>query len=107
MRFAKDLETVAYTQHFPPFTGKTDHAFHDGTKPGDRSATEIVAIGEPAGEHDTIISGKLAKIGVFVPEHYYFLAKFILQGILHVAIAIRTRENDYSKLHTGNDFMHR
>ena len=51
MRFAKDLETVAYAQYFSPLAGKTDHAFHDKAETGDRSAPEIVAIGESAG-HD-------------------------------------------------------
>src|SRR5215469_7804907 len=39
-----------------------------------------------------------------MPEHNYLLSKVLLQGTLHIAITIRTGENNDSKLHIRHYF---
>ena len=36
---------------------------------------------------------------VFVPKHDYFLTKILLEGILHISVAIRAGEYNNAKFH--------
>ena len=105
MRFTKYLEAIAYPQHLSSLPGKFDHTLHNRAESGDGPATEIITIGESAGQHDTVFRSEPAEVSVLMPKHNDFLAKVILQGILHITITIRTRENNYSKLHEGTIFL--
>jgi hypothetical protein len=42
-----------------------------------------------------------------MPKHDYFFAKVFLQGILHVSVAIRTRENYNAEFHGRACFLSR
>jgi hypothetical protein len=107
MGLTKHLEPVTYPQDLPPLFRESDHTLHDGTKPGNGPATEVIAVGKSSGQHDTILCAEFVQIGVFMPKHNDFLTQIILQGVLHVTITIRTRKNDYSKLHEGISFLNR
>jgi hypothetical protein len=47
------------------------------------------------------------KVGILMPKHNHFLVQIGLQGILHVTIAVRSGENDYSEFHGLSGFAQR
>jgi hypothetical protein len=61
----EDLETVAYPDDRPPTPGETHHLVHDRREAGDRAATEIVSVGEPARKHNGI---KATEVRLSVPH---------------------------------------
>jgi hypothetical protein len=97
--FTEDLESVANAEYFTAFGGEAGNALHDGAKAGDGAAAEIVAIGKSAGKDDAVFFAKAAQVRILMPKHGHFLAEVVGQGVLHVSIAIGTRENDNSKSH--------
>src|SRR6185503_1867565 len=101
---AEHLKAITYPQHLPAFFRKFDHALHNRAESGDGPATEVISIGESAGQHDTVFRSEPAEVCVLMPKHNDLLAKVMLQGVLHITITIRTRENDYSKLHGATIF---
>jgi len=52
------------------------------------AAAQVIAIRKPARQHQAIVCRKHADVFVLVPEHNHFLVKIMLQGILHIAVAI-------------------
>jgi len=99
VRFAKNLEAVTNTQHLPAPSRKFNNALHNGTEAGNRARAEIIAIGKSTRQHDAVFCGKAGKVAVLVPEHDTFLVQIVYQGIIHIPVAIGTRENYNSKFH--------
>ena len=62
---AQDLEPVADAEHRHPAPGGGDHLGHHRREAGDRAAAQVVAVGEPAGEHDRVDA---LQVVVAVPE---------------------------------------
>ena len=75
MGFAKDLEPVADAKDLPAVGGEPGHALHNGTEAGDGPAAEVIAVGKPAGKHDTVIFAEAAQVLVLMPKHDYFLVQ--------------------------------
>ena len=57
-RFAENLEAIADAEHQDAGISRKTDSPHDRREPGDRSAAEVIAIGEAARENHGIISGK-------------------------------------------------
>ncbi len=56
MRFTQNLKAVADAEHELASIRFSDDRFHDGRKPGDRAASEIVAVRKTSREHDEIVA---------------------------------------------------
>ena len=88
MRFAQYLEAVTNPQYLTAFIGEIDHTLHHWAETGNSTATQVIPVGEAAGQHDTIFGGEHAEVLILVPQHYNFLIQIILQGILHITVTI-------------------
>src|SRR6202035_5507833 len=65
VRLAEDLEAVAYAEYRQPRLGRGYQLAHHGGEPGDRTAAQVVAVREAAGEDDRV---NAAHVAVRVPE---------------------------------------
>ena len=62
---AEDLEAVADAEHRQPLPRRVDDRVHHRREPGDGAAAQVVAVGEPAGQHDRVDT---VQVVVAVPE---------------------------------------
>ena len=65
MRLAQDLETVADAQDGQASSGFAHDFTHDGSGRRDRTAAQVVAVGEAAGDDDRVDA---VQVGVLVPQ---------------------------------------
>jgi hypothetical protein len=68
--FAKNLKTIAYSQHKSTGLGKLLDRIHDWRESRQSARAEVVAIGKPAGYDHSIIS---AQIRVAMPDEIHRL----------------------------------
>src|SRR6185437_4701804 len=104
VRFAQDLESIADPQDLTAIRCEPGDGLHDRAKAGDSTATQVIAVREAAWQDHAVVGSKARQPGIFVPQHNYLLSKVLLQGVLHIAITIRTGENNDSKLHRRQFF---
>ena len=91
-RLAQNLEAVAHAHHEAALARMVAHGGHDRRMRRDRAAAQIVAIGEAAGQHDQIGAG--GKLALAVPHHRGLAAGHELERMRHVALAVRSGEDD-------------
>ncbi len=91
-RFAQDLEAVAYAHHKAALARMIAHGGHDRRVRGDRAAAQVVTVGEPAGEDDKI--GACGQFALAVPYHRGLAARHEPKRMRHVALAVRSGEDD-------------
>jgi hypothetical protein len=103
--FTENLKAVADSEYFTSLVRELYDALHHGTKPGDRSASQVVTITEATGQNDAIFGSEHAQVAVFVPECDDIAAKIMVQSLYHVAVAIGTWKYDNSELHKRCDLM--
>src|SRR5665648_656976 len=65
VRLAEDLKAVADAEHREPAVRGVDQGVHHGGEPADRARAQVVAVGEPAGQHDGVDP---VQVVVGVPE---------------------------------------
>ena len=90
------LEAVADAQHRYALGGARLDLAHDRRVRRHRAATQVVAIGEAAGQHDQI--GR-RKLGVAMPDDRRLLAAGALQRGADVVLAIGAGEDDDGSFH--------
>src|SRR5690606_22954652 len=90
--FAQDLEAVADADHGDAVVGGLLDRLHDRGLSRHRAAAQIVAVGEPARQHDQVEA--LGQFGLGVPDHLDLFASGTFDGDLAVAIAVGTGENN-------------
>jgi hypothetical protein len=96
---AEDLKTVTHAYYTATFIGKLDHALHHRAEPGNSAAAQVIAVGKPAGENDTVLCAESAQVFILVPKFNYLLAKIVAQGIDHIVIAVRAGKGDNTEFH--------
>ena len=94
---AQDLEAVAHAQHMPALGGEIRHFAHDRRLRGHRAAAQVVAIAEPARQHDQV--GASRQRGFAVEQHHGLAPRRMFQRDRHVALAVRARKDDDDGLH--------
>ena len=94
--FAEDLEAVADAQHEPAIGGELLDSLHHRRELGDRSAAQVVAVGEAAGQDDSIDIAELLRV---VPDEFRLLTEILRDGVQSVVIAIAAGKNDNAKFH--------
>ncbi len=100
---AQDLEAVADAEHRHPPPGCLDDLGHDRREPADRTAAEVVAVGEAARQHDRVDP---AQVVVAVPQRDRLVATDPDRA-LGVGVVERTREGDDPDLHSCDLDVHR
>jgi hypothetical protein len=99
MGLAEDLEAITNAKNFSAVGCEPGDTLHNGAEPGNGAAAKIVTVGKPSRQDDTVFFSEPAKVRVLMPEHGHFLVQIILQGVLCIAIAIGSGENDDSEFH--------
>jgi hypothetical protein len=89
----------------PPPAGKFNNALHHRTKSRNSPAPEIIAIRKTTRKYNAVLRTECAQISILMPKHNHFLVQFVLQGILHVSVAVRSWKYNNPKLHIGVDFI--
>ena len=95
MRLAEDLEAVADAPHQPACGGELLHRLHERCEAGDRTAAEVIAVGEAAGEDDAVGT---AEIAIAMPEHHR-LVPVERDGVGAVAVRPGPREDGDAEAH--------
>nr|ADI18668.1 hypothetical protein [uncultured Acidobacteria bacterium HF4000_26D02] len=95
-RLEQHLEPVADTDDRPSRVGELAHTGHDWRKPGNRAGPQVVAVGEPTGQHDDI--GAM-EIGVLVPDELRLLPQDMLGRVVRVVITVGTGKLDDREHH--------
>jgi hypothetical protein len=90
------LKAVADAQHQTAALGKLHHPAHDRRKARHGAAAQVIAIGKPAGQDQTVESARKL---VFVPEKFYALAHLVLETIENILIVARAGKNDDTPTH--------
>ena len=93
---AEDLEAVADAEDRATGGGEIFHRLHDGRKPRDRAAAQVVAVGKPTGDDDGIEAGER---GVLVPHEVGGGAGERVQGEDAILVAVRTGEAEDGEFH--------
>ena len=88
---AKNLESVADADNRDAGLGHVGHRRHDRRMPGHCAAAQIVAVGEPAGNHHRT---EAVEGGFPVPDVFRLIPAVVAQGADAVLVAIRPGELD-------------
>ena len=95
--FAQDLEAVADAEHGQPTRSRADDLAHHRREARDGAATQVVAVGEAAGQDDQV---EVIRQGRFlVPDHLDAGSGRALDGDLAITVAVGPREDDDSGFH--------
>src|ERR1043165_189678 len=94
---AQNLEAVAHAHHQGALARVAAHRLHDRRMRGDRAAAQVIAIGEAAGQHDEV--GACRKLAFAMPHHRGRAPRDELERPRHVALAIRSWEDDDGSFH--------
>ena len=94
---AQDLEAVAHAHHEPALARVIAHRAHDRRARRDRAAAQVVAVGEAAGQHHEVGAGRQLALGM--PYHGGLAPRDQLERVRHVALTVRSGENDDSSFH--------
>ena len=96
----KDLKAVANAQHKPAALGEFDHTAQDRREACHGATAQIVAVGKPARQNNTI---EVARQLILVPEQLDLLAQFRLERVKDVVIVARAGKSDDSPMHISTD----
>ena len=92
------LEAVADAEHEPAIGGELADSRHDRRELGDGPATEVVAVGEAAGEDDGIDARER---GGIVPDELGGLPEVMRDRVEGIVVAVATGEDNDAKFHAG------
>ncbi len=90
-RLAEDLEAVADPEHRAAVGGEAPDGIHHRRDAGDRPATEVVAVGEPARKHDAARSSRERRVAV---PHRRRLGAEPLEREPGVTVVVRAGKGD-------------
>src|SRR6476469_6377499 len=93
---AQDLEAVADPEHRAAVAREGHDGLHDGREAGDRADAQVVAVGEPAWDHDRVGA---AEVAVAVPED--LRVADLRAGEQRVRVVAGPREADDAEPHRG------
>ena len=99
MGFTEDLKTIANPEHHAPAVGELDQRLHQGTEAGNGPTPEIIPVRKTTWQHQAIFRRKHTQVRILVPEHDHFMAQILLQGELHVSVAIGSRKYNNPEFH--------
>ena len=94
---AQDLEAVADAEHEAALRRVGADRIHDRRARRDRAAAQIIAVGEPARDHDEVGAGGQLRVGV--PDHRWLHARHELERARHVALAIDAGKDEDGGFH--------
>jgi len=94
--FDEDLEAVADAENRTAGRGEFADGLHDGRKLGDGAATEVIAIGEAAGEDDGV--HVVERCGV-MPDEFGRLREIVSDRKKSVVVAVASGKNNHAKFH--------
>ena len=97
MRLAQNLKPVAGADYQPAVGGELRHALHDRREPRDCAGAQIVAVAEPARQHDALDP---ADRFVLVPQDARVVAHHLRNCIQRVAVVQRAGEAHDAPLHS-------
>ena len=95
-RLGQHLEAVADADQEPAVIGIIAHGFHNGRKPGDGTAAEVIAVGEAARQDHEIVA---LEGRIFMPHVIGRNPEDVLQGVVTILVAIGPRETDDGGFH--------
>ncbi|KKK88572.1 hypothetical protein LCGC14_2741790 [marine sediment metagenome] len=84
MRLAQELEAVANADERLASLGVGSDSLHHWREPPDRTAAQVVAVGEAAGEYDHVVAGE---VPLPVPDKVRLLAQHAGQRVVGVVVA--------------------
>src|SRR3989441_623636 len=94
--FAQNLKPIADAQNQIAFRRKFFHGVHDRRKAGQRSGTQIIAIGKAARNDHGIVT---AQLSIAVPDEIDRLAHVFRDHVIRVMVAVRSGKNYDTELH--------
>src|SRR5262249_48175856 len=94
--FAEDLESIADAEDHAAGVGELFNGLHDGRKARNGAGTQIVAVGEAAGQNDCSPVGEIFGL---VPDDLDGLLQNLADGVEGVVIAIRAGKDYDSEFH--------
>jgi hypothetical protein len=94
--FRQDLKSVTDAEDQAASFSKFRYGIHDRREFGKRSSAEVVAIGESAGQNDSV---EAFDVCVLVPDVFHRFAEHGLNDVVAILFAIRTGENNDAELH--------
>ncbi len=94
--FAENLEPVAESDHEAAGVRELGDRRHDRRKTRHRSAAQIVAVRETAGQQYTV---EAVERGALVPETRDALAEHVLEHVRSLRVVVRPRKRDHTPAH--------
>src|SRR6185312_16241147 len=94
--FAENLEAVADAEYQATILGKTAYLLHDRSKLRNCAGAEVITIGKAAGDDNGVA---ILEIMAGMPEERNRLSRRRFDRVIGIVIAIRARENQYTKFH--------
>src|SRR5712692_1605963 len=95
-RFQQDLKSIADAQYQPAPPREFFNRSHQRRKPRDGAGAQVVAVSEPARQHDGVIASQVVGL---VPDEINRLGKDGADGVVGVVVAIRARKDPHSEFH--------
>src|SRR6266478_9891814 len=95
-RLEEDLEAVADADHVTAALAELPHLVHDRREARDGAGAQVVAVGEPAGEHHHVGA---AQIAVLVPDVAGGAAEDVLGHVVDVVVAVAAGKDDHREEH--------
>lgn len=94
--FTQYLKTITNANDQAAVTGKMLNGVHNGREAGNGTGAKIVAVGEPAGDDDTIITREIC---LTVPYMVCGMSEDMVHSIVTVRITPSAGEEDDPKFH--------
>jgi hypothetical protein len=92
----QDLEAVADADDQPASGREVPDRLHHRGEAGDGPAAQVVAVGEPAGQDEAVVTGQ---VGVLVPDVPYRLLEHFFYNMKAVQLAVGTGKNHNPEIH--------
>ena len=94
--FEQNLKPVADADHEPAALGERLDLAHDRREARHRAGAKVVAVSEPAGQHDDV--GAL-QAGVLVPDELGRLAEHGRRRMIRIVVAVAAGKHDDAEFH--------
>jgi hypothetical protein len=99
-RLAENLKPVANPEHGSAGAGKRGDRSHDGREAGDRAGSQVIAVREPAWQHDDISAPETR---LLVPDELGLLAEHVLGRVVGVVIAVGPGKDNDAEFHNHSE----
>ena len=95
-RLEQHLKAVADSEHRSAGRRKLRDLLHDRREARDGAGPQVISVSESSGKNDGVGA---AEAGVLVPDEFSVLTEHVPRNVIRVVVAIRSREDNNSKLH--------